>query len=61
LPVTMAIEGALRQAALWTQPGKLEDGVEAATLVLAEARATNEYVSKSHEARLQFLRASTSD
>jgi RND family efflux transporter MFP subunit len=37
--------------------GKLEDGVEAATLALAEARATNEYVSKSHEARLQFLRS----
>jgi RND family efflux transporter MFP subunit len=37
--------------------GKLEDGVEAATLVLAQARATNEYVSKSHEARLHFLRS----
>ncbi len=37
--------------------GKLEDGVEAATLALAQARATNEYVSKSHEARLQFLRS----
>jgi RND family efflux transporter MFP subunit len=37
--------------------GKLEDGVEAATLALAEARATNEYVSKSHEARLHFLRS----
>jgi RND family efflux transporter MFP subunit len=37
--------------------GKLEDGVEAATLALAEARATNEYVSKSHEARLKFLRS----
>jgi RND family efflux transporter MFP subunit len=37
--------------------GKLEDGVEAATLALAEARARNEYVSKSHEARLHFLRS----
>jgi RND family efflux transporter MFP subunit len=37
--------------------GKLEDGVEAATLALAEARATNEYVSKSYEARLYFLRS----
>lgn len=37
--------------------GKLEDGVEAATLALAQARATNEYVSKSMEARLQFLRS----
>ena len=37
--------------------GKLEDGVEAATVALAEARATNEYVSKSHEARLKFLRS----
>jgi RND family efflux transporter MFP subunit len=37
--------------------GKLEDGVEAATLALAQARATNEYVSKSAEARLQFLRS----
>jgi RND family efflux transporter MFP subunit len=37
--------------------GKLEDGVEAATLALAEARATNEYVSKSYEARLHFLRS----
>lgn len=37
--------------------GKLEDGVEAATLVLAQARATNEYESKSHEARLEFLRS----
>jgi len=37
--------------------GKLEDGVEAATLALAQARATNEYVSKSYEARLQFLRS----
>src|SRR5262249_8379497 len=37
--------------------GKLEDGVEAAKLALAQARATNEYVSKSVEARLQFLRS----
>jgi len=36
--------------------GKLEDGVEAATLELAKARATNEYLSKSIEARLQYLR-----
>jgi RND family efflux transporter MFP subunit len=37
--------------------GKLEDGVEEATLALAKARATNEYVAKSQEARLQFLRS----
>ena len=37
--------------------GKLEDGVEAASLALAEARARNEYVAKSQEARLQFLRS----
>jgi RND family efflux transporter MFP subunit len=37
--------------------GKLQDGVEAAALALARARATNEYVSKSIEARLQFLRS----
>ena len=37
--------------------GKLEDGVEEATLALARARATNEYVIKSIEARLQFLRS----
>jgi RND family efflux transporter MFP subunit len=37
--------------------GKLEDGVEAAVLALAQARAANEYVSKSIEARLQFLRS----
>jgi RND family efflux transporter MFP subunit len=37
--------------------GKLEDGVEAAKLALAQARATNEYVTKSMEARLQFLRS----
>jgi RND family efflux transporter MFP subunit len=37
--------------------GKLEDGVEAAMLALAQARATNEYVTKSQEARLQFLRS----
>jgi RND family efflux transporter MFP subunit len=36
--------------------GKLEDGVETATLALARARATNEFPSKSAEARLQFLR-----
>jgi RND family efflux transporter MFP subunit len=37
--------------------GKLEDGVEEASLALAEARARNEYVAKSQEARLQFLRS----
>jgi len=37
--------------------GKLEDAVEEATLALAQARATNEYVSKSYEARLHFLRS----
>ena len=37
--------------------GKLADGVEEAMLVLAKARATNEYVSKSHEARLQLFRS----
>src|SRR5262249_30694804 len=37
--------------------GKLEDGVEAASLALAEARARNEYVTKSQEARLHFLRS----
>jgi RND family efflux transporter MFP subunit len=37
--------------------GKLEDGVEAAALALARARATNEYTAGSIEARLQFLRA----
>jgi RND family efflux transporter MFP subunit len=37
--------------------GKLEDGVEAATLALAKARATNEYLSKSVEARLDYLRS----
>jgi RND family efflux transporter MFP subunit len=36
--------------------GKLEDGVETATLALARARATNEFPVKSAEARLQFLR-----
>jgi RND family efflux transporter MFP subunit len=37
--------------------GKLEDGVEAAALALAKARATNEFTSKSIQARLQFLRS----
>jgi RND family efflux transporter MFP subunit len=37
--------------------GKLEDAVEAAALLLAKARATNEYTSKSMEARLDFLRS----
>jgi RND family efflux transporter MFP subunit len=36
--------------------GKIEDGVEAATLALARARATNESPVKSAEARVQFLR-----
>ena len=36
--------------------GKLEDGVEAARLALARARATNEYIIKTAEARLRFLR-----
>jgi RND family efflux transporter MFP subunit len=37
--------------------GKLEDGVEAAMLALAHARATNESAIKSAEARLLFLRS----
>jgi RND family efflux transporter MFP subunit len=36
--------------------GKLEDGVEAARLALARARATNEHIVKTAEARLRFLR-----
>jgi len=36
--------------------GKLEDGVEAATLALAQVRATNDSPVKSAETRLQFLR-----
>ena len=36
--------------------GKLEDGVEAATLELARARATNVFSVKSAETRLQFFR-----
>src|SRR5262249_44692384 len=36
--------------------GKIEDGVEAATLALARARATNDSPVKSAEARVQFLR-----
>jgi RND family efflux transporter MFP subunit len=36
--------------------GKIADGVEAATLALARARATNDSTVKSAEARLQFLR-----
>lgn len=36
--------------------GKLEDGVETATLALARVRASNEYAIKAAEARLQFLR-----
>ncbi|TFV39499.1 efflux RND transporter periplasmic adaptor subunit [Bradyrhizobium frederickii] len=35
--------------------GKIEDGVEAATLALARARATNDAPVKSAEARAQFL------
>jgi RND family efflux transporter MFP subunit len=35
--------------------GKLEDGVEAARLALAQSRATNEHAIKSAEARLRFL------
>lgn len=37
--------------------GKLEDGVEAAMLALARARATNESTIKAAEARLLFLRS----
>jgi RND family efflux transporter MFP subunit len=37
--------------------GKLQDGVEAAALALARAKATNEYVSNSMEARLAFMRS----
>jgi RND family efflux transporter MFP subunit len=36
--------------------GKLEDGVEAAALKLARARAGNEYTIKAAQARLDFLR-----
>jgi len=36
--------------------GKIEDGVEAATLALARARASNDSTVKSAEARVQFLR-----
>jgi RND family efflux transporter MFP subunit len=36
--------------------GNLEDGVEAAALELAKARAANEHTIKSIEARLNFLR-----
>jgi RND family efflux transporter MFP subunit len=36
--------------------GKMEDGVEAAQLALARARATNEHAVKSAEARARFLR-----
>jgi RND family efflux transporter MFP subunit len=36
--------------------GKLEDGVEQATLNLARARASNEYAIKAAEAHLDFLR-----
>src|SRR5262245_19165848 len=36
--------------------GKMEDGVEAALLALARARATNEHAVKSAEARVRFLR-----
>jgi RND family efflux transporter MFP subunit len=36
--------------------GSLEDGVEAATLALAKAKATNEHTIKSLAARLDYLR-----
>src|SRR5215831_7965026 len=36
--------------------GKLEDGVEEATLALAKAKARNEHTIKAIEARLEFLR-----
>ena len=36
--------------------GRLEDGVEEATLALAKAKATNEHTIKSMQARLDFLR-----
>ncbi|MCC8935490.1 efflux RND transporter periplasmic adaptor subunit [Bradyrhizobium sp. Arg68] len=36
--------------------GNIEDGVEAATLALSRARATNDSPVKSAEARVQFLR-----
>jgi RND family efflux transporter MFP subunit len=36
--------------------GKLEDGVEQATLNLARARATNEFGAKAVQARLDYLR-----
>src|SRR5262249_10289915 len=35
--------------------GKIEDGVEAATLALARAKATNDHVVKSAESRVLFL------
>ena len=37
--------------------GKLEDGVEEATLALAKAKARNEYTIKATQARLEFLRS----
>lgn len=37
--------------------GKLEDGVEEASLALAKARASNDYMIKGTEARLEFLRS----
>ena len=37
--------------------GKLEDGVEEATLALAKAKARNEYSIKATQARLEFLRS----
>jgi RND family efflux transporter MFP subunit len=37
--------------------GKLEDGVEEATLALAKAKARNEYIIKATQARLEFLRS----
>src|SRR4029453_11772626 len=37
--------------------GKLEDGVEEATLAWGKARARNNYIIKATQARLEFLRA----
>jgi RND family efflux transporter MFP subunit len=37
--------------------GKLEDGVEEATLALAKAKAKNEFIIKATQARLEFLRS----
>lgn len=37
--------------------GKLEDGVEEATLALAKAKARNDYTIKATQARVEFLRS----